>query len=245
MSGHSLPPAVRLASKKFDSAGKPQVMPGNTIMWHLPKQEPVFKAMVRAQQALAQGTAARCLALLPPASFHLTLFEGCLDRVRTRQAWPRDLPLNEPMVNVNAFMSERLSNFDLECALPIRFRFAAEEVVPHAAHFEVVPDGHTEEVKLLDLRERLAQALGLWHEDHAHYRFHVTVAYICREFSGSELEDFQNSYLEIVKQFRTTHLCLELYEPEFCIFSNMTHFAPQFHLPYRSKMLPVRSAQND
>jgi hypothetical protein len=238
MNSHLLPPAVRLTSEKFDTRGNPKEMPGNTILWHLPRQSEAFEVMVRAQRALTEGAASRCLALLPPQSFHLTLFEGCLDRVRTQQAWPRDLPLDEPMERVNTFMTDRLKNFDLACALPIRFRIAAPEEVPHAAHFEVIPDGPAEKIKLLDLRERFAKALGLWHEGHLNYRYHITVAYIYREFSGSEREDFEKSYRKTVARLQSEIFCLELREPEFCTFSDMTHFATQFHLLSRSRASP-------
>ncbi len=242
MNDHHLPAAVRLASEKFDTEGRPRPMSGNTILWHLPKEHAAFKAMVSAQDTLAQGAAARSLALLPAASFHLTLLEGCLDRVRTRQAWPRELALDATMDEVNAFMSERLRRLRVECTLPIRLRFADPGVVPQAAHFEVVPVDLDEATKLVALRGQFAQALGLWHEDHDRYRFHVTVAYIYRELSAPERGEFEMSYRRVLQQLRTHDCGLELWEPEFCVFSDMTHFATQFRLAPRAEMMPVWGA---
>lgn len=91
LTGGERPDAV---GRKFTPEGAPLACPGFTTICHVDKSSDAFAALTRAQERLKTGPLASAFAFMPPASLHMTIFEGIIDYSRTRARWPGHLSLD-------------------------------------------------------------------------------------------------------------------------------------------------------
>lgn len=79
------PPGV---PDKFDPDGNVQHFPGNTIICHLSNLTDLYSSMIVLYDRLNQSPLSHLYTLLPPSSWHMTVFEGVTDKKRTPGYWP-------------------------------------------------------------------------------------------------------------------------------------------------------------
>lgn len=214
--------------RKFSAEGKPQRFPGNTILCHL------TAAALDAARSMADELRAAVgdgpIAWLPPASYHVTLFDGALDARRSPHDWPAGLPLDAPLAQCHALIAERLRGFDLGFEPPIRLVADEAVVTPTLTALPLRAADAQEERRLRELRDRLAQAVGLRHANHDSYNFHMTFGYYVRAFDADALQAYRQALLASVRRFRRNAPVIELGAPEYCLFDDMTEFQTQFLL---------------
>ena len=87
--------APRFVDVRFDAAGRALRCSGNTVLAHL-GAGPATEAPMDARDAIAAAGGDRVLAMLPPASWHMTLFDGVLHDIRAPERWPRGLAPDAP-----------------------------------------------------------------------------------------------------------------------------------------------------
>src|SRR5262245_53622902 len=92
----SRPPSpAGLTGGKFNPDGSVRRFPGNTIIFHLSTDSPLQVLLRALYNKLDNAADLRHLyTLLPPDSWHMTIFEGVCDEVRRPGYWPSDLPMN-------------------------------------------------------------------------------------------------------------------------------------------------------
>lgn len=109
---------------KFDNDGAFLPFPGNTIICTVPPENPLYPILENLHIELRRQEFSSLHALLPPASWHMTLLEGVCDRVRTPDRWPQNLQLDAPIQTCSTLFASELSTFDLNATLPIRMAVA-------------------------------------------------------------------------------------------------------------------------
>lgn len=216
LTGGPRPAAIGL---KFDEAGEVLPTPGNTTICHIAPQSTAHAALVRAQNTLRAGPLADAFTFLPPASFHMTIFEGVIDYTRERPRWPSHLPLETPVEQVTHDFDKRLQGLGLAQTFrtrPLGIR----------AGFSVAMAGATadDEALLRRTREQLREATGIARPDHDSYAFHITLAYLLRWLS----EDEAQSVVALSRKAGQTLIAeapeISLGPVEFCAFDTMHHF---------------------
>jgi len=220
---------------KFARDGHVLPLPGNTIICHLPQQgegAACFNALLDIYRQAPAHDFMRKVTLLPPSSYHMTVFGAATGDDRCAGLWPEDLAPDAPAEACNQLITAKLQNFKLNCALPLRMRVNLEPVPNdhHPLRIRLLPLDAAENKKLRDLRDRLSDTLGIRSEKHDDYEFHITLGYLIRWLSKEENETFRNELRRWREMVATRCPVIALGPPEFCAFEDMFAFQRRFFL---------------
>lgn len=224
---------VHEGAPKFNADGTVVYWPGNTIICHIDKRSEPYMALLDMHVALMRSGVTHRLAVLPPASYHMTVFEGIAFPQR-RQYYPAGLPADASMADCNAYMLDKLRDFDLGCALPLRMRPLPLNRQTNRSAIWLEPADDAENRKLRDLRDRLAARLRLKAPNHDTYRFHISLNYITAPMSGAEREQLDRVRAAMLADFIARAPVIELGRPELTFFDDMFEFKPQLYLDHRT-----------
>ncbi|KAK3694339.1 RNA ligase/cyclic nucleotide phosphodiesterase [Podospora appendiculata] len=220
---------------KFDPDGNVQRFPGNTIVAHLPLSSPIYASLLKLYERLSTCHLSGLLAMLPPSSWHVTLFEGVCDQVRAQEGfWPCDpgLPVDAPLDDCTSSFAGKLREFDLRCDPPYRFVIVGFSPLDVGIGIHVELQTPPEESRLRGLRDRLAETLKIRHPQHDVYEFHLSMAYLLRHLSDSQKSELTALLLGHLQDMPKV---FELGAPEFCTFDNMLQFDHLFYLGDQEK----------
>ncbi len=179
-SAHNPGPIPHLG-RRYDTRGTFLTERGNTIVCHLVEGSESAAAVrdLRARYLAMPG--AEALAFTAETSLHMTLFQGIIESRRALPFWPADIPLETPIDDMTALLSDRLALF----AAGPRFQMAVSHATPLGLQLEGATAGDRE--ALADWRNRLADLLGYRHPDHETYVFHITFAYMIERFDAQTM----------------------------------------------------------
>ena len=211
---------------KFDPDGNVQPYPGNTIISHLSPSSDLHASVFVLHDKLRNSNLSHLYALLPASSWHMTIFDGVLDKVRMPGYWPNDLSMNASLAECDALFANKLSSFDLQCDPPYLMSvvgFTQSGII--GVHVE--PRTLEENARLRGLRDRLSEALKIRHPDHEVYGFHLSLAYLLRYLTDEQKKELSLLLEEHLKSMPTE---FELGAPEFCKFEDMFAYHRQFYL---------------
>ncbi|MBM7067404.1 DUF1868 domain-containing protein [Actibacterium sp. 188UL27-1] len=218
-------PHPTAVGQKFTPDGAVLPCPGNTTLAHIDPASPAHAALVRAQRALQAGPHANAFTFLPPASFHMTVFEGVIETTRLPDAWPRHLPTDTAIPDVTNDMLPRLQ----AVTVPQRLILRPTQIF---GGFGVTLTGATEgdEAILRATRDIIADAVAIHRPSHGTYRFHITLGYLLRwltpEEAAAVIALSADTFLALQADIST----LTLGPIEFCTFKDMHHFEPLAYL---------------
>lgn len=212
---------------KFTVDGAVRPFPGNTIICHLPQDSELHTRLRQLALDLDEGNKEALYTLLPPSSWHMTVFEGVCDQVRTPGFWPTDLPIDAPLAECNAAFSQKLSAFDMSTTPSFRMRISGYTPRVDGIGLHLEPVNDVEEVRIRSLRDRLSNELQIRHPSHQAYVFHMSIAYFIRFPSDDERSAVDAM---LFNHFQDMPTEFELAAPEFCFFDDMFEFRRQFFL---------------
>ncbi|KAB5572766.1 RNA ligase/cyclic nucleotide phosphodiesterase [Coniochaeta sp. 2T2.1] len=212
---------------KFDKDGNVQPFPGNTIVCHLSQTSEMYASLLQLYEKLRTSPLAHLFTLLPPPSWHMTVFEGVCDQVRKPDYWPSDLPPDTPLEEYTAHFAEKLSAFDLRCDPP--YRMSVRGIDPLqigiGVHLEF-PDA-AEEARFRGLRDRISETLSLRLLGHDTYGLHISIAYLLRNLTDEQDAEIKKLVLDHLGDAPKE---VEFGAPEFCTFDDMFAFKRLFYL---------------
>ncbi|PDT02305.1 hypothetical protein CO666_21295 [Rhizobium chutanense] len=211
---------------KFNLDGSVRAFPGNTIICHLAPASRLYAALSSLYGALEISDLAGLYTLLPPSSWHMTVFEGVCDQVRQPGFWPDDLGLDVPLAECDALFADKLSAFDLGSAPSYRLRIAGWQPLVNGIALRLAPES-AEEMRLRRVRDRLSELLQLRHPGHEDYVFHLSIAYLIRHPDEEQRAALSALLFELLSGLPDE---FELGAPEFCRFADMFAFHRQFFL---------------
>lgn len=212
---------------KFEVDGAVRPFAGNTIICHLNQTSPLQEPLKTLYAELETSRLAALYTLLPPSSWHMTVFEGICDQVRKPEYWPTGLPLDASLTECNTFFEKRLNDFDRDFKAPIRMSISSFRPLVDGISLKLTPIDAAEEIRLRVLRNRLADLLTLRPPGHDDYVFHLSIAYLIRHLT--EDQEAELSALQ-ARAFNAMPAEFELGAPEFCHFGDMFEFRRQFLL---------------
>lgn len=210
---------------KFAPDGTVQPFAGNTILCRVPPTSPLYESLFELHTKLAASEFAPLLALLPPESWHMAVFEGVCDQNRAPGYWPAHIAT---LKYCTSLFATRLRTFRLQQGKP-PYRLHATGFEPLEAGIAVSLSGKSmmEDRRIRDVRDRLADVLEIRHPNHDDYGFHVDVAYLLRHLSD-EQEAGLTALLAAHWEKVPKEIEVETV-PEFCAFSDVASFE---HLSY-------------
>lgn len=212
---------------KFDTNGHVRPFPGNTIIAHLDPDSGLHVQLMKLYRELDAKEHEGLYTLLPPSSWHMTVFEGVCDQVRQPGFWPADLAPDAPLDKCHASFTEKLLAFDMQLEPP--FQLSVVEYIPRVdgIGLHLQPGTPAETSRLRGLRDRLSETLQIRHPTHETYAFHLSIAYFIRFPTDQERDDLDATLMNYMRDFPRE---FELGAPEFCLFDNMFEFRRQFYL---------------
>ena len=211
--------------RKFNADGSVRRFAGNTVICTVPENSPLMDALIDLQAELAAARFAPAFAFLPASSFHMTLFEGVNDPERSPERWPRDVPLDTPLEEVTRIFVDRLS----DVRLANRFMLEADGLVCSPRGGSVVTLSAVDadqERTLRSSRDLLSERLRHAKPNHAGYRFHITLSYQTRWLDIDGAEALADAQRNLLAEFRSRIPRVEIGDPAFCVFDDMTRFDP-------------------
>jgi hypothetical protein len=221
-------------NRKFYGDGKARPFAGNTIISQIPLRTPLNDALTVVRNTLAGYEFSECLSLLPPSSYHMTVFEGVIDEKRTAPFWPSEVPRDASIQACTQHFIARLKDFFIDENFQIRMQFRDFNVYKDSgATVRLVPANVQERQKLRDVRDRLANCLGIRSPDHDDYGFHITLGYLVKWMSAQQIQDYVRVQQSCRDYLQKNLNVLELDIPRFCTFNDMLAFDDKFAIGQR------------
>lgn len=215
--------------EKFNANGEVLPFRGNTLVCHLKQDSEIVRVIVDMVDAMKAAGLGRCYAFLPQASYHMTVFNGANDRARYYPAWPQDLNLDAPMDECDRLFAAKLANFRLAASLPLQMRIGGI-VLKRGVSLSLAPVDMAENRKIRSLRDSLSSTLNCRRDNHDVYEFHISVSYLINKPVGEELSLLQVLRATYLEKLMRVSPVLELGEPEFCTFKDMSGYNALFRL---------------
>jgi hypothetical protein len=220
--------------EKFHEDAKARAFAGSSIICLVPANSDSMRVLQRLHDDIDSQPWHTRFAMLPPSSYHMTLFDLVCDQVRTPEYWTSALPLDAPLAEVDAFMEECWS--DLPPAPMPAVRVDSLTIGDYIT-IHLLPENSQAELQLRTYRNLLAEVFGIRHPGHDTYAFHITLAYAITRLTGRELKQAQSACeawnVALVRQMEAP----ELLPPRLTFFADMTHFAPSRELARRNVIL--------
>lgn len=219
--------------EKFDVDGNVQPFAGNTIICHLSPSTEIYASMSTLYDKLKEHRLSHLYTLLPPSSWHMTVFEGALDKRRKAPAyWPPDLDTNASLADCTAMLEKKLESFDSQYKPPFRLSPVIFKPLVNGISLHLKPRTTEENVAIRHLRDRLVDVTGMKQKNHEKYKFHLSVAYLLRVLSEEQEKEIRGL---LERHFEDMPKELELGLPEFCTFDDMFGFERVFYLENKEK----------
>lgn len=217
---------------KFNADGVVQRYPGNTTVCHLPASCPLLPGLRNLYTALSSHpTLSKIIYLLPPQSWHMTVFDGAREGECEPGMWPPGLE-KRPLPEATADFSRRLRELGLNLeaeglAPPYKMKIPGFDVSVVGIGLRVEGATPEEEKRMRRLRDRLAETLGFRAPNHDTYGFHISMAYLLRHADGDDGIELNRLLTESSPK---VEMQIELGRVEFCTFENMLAFPRLFYL---------------
>lgn len=204
--------------EKFDLDGNAQPFAGNTIICHLSTSSEMYASMQVLYKKLKEHPLSHLYTLLPPSSWHMTVFEGALDKRRVAATWPADLDINASMANCTALLEKKLNSFDLQFETPFRMSVIGVKPLLNGISIHLEPSSVQENTAIRHLRDRLVDVTKMEAKGHDKYKFHLSMAYMVRFGSDEQKKELMEMLME---HFENMPKEVQLDLPEFCSFEDM------------------------
>jgi hypothetical protein len=217
---------------KFSVEGVVQKFPGNTLTCHIPANSPLLPSLHTVYDMLkTHSTLSKYIHLLPPSSWHMTVFEGVCDKIRTPKSWPPG-KANQTLEVCTKEFTEKLRHLGLELdseGLSPPYRMCVRRFDDPRVGIALEVEGETaEEGKRMGrLRDVISERLGLRMPNHDNYVFHVSIAYLLRHIDGEDRRELDRVFECLLSGIERE---FELGAVEFNTFEDMHAFPTMFYL---------------
>ena len=217
---------------KFNPDGTRRPFKGNTVICHLQPQGSTRDAVEQIATDLKRSSFIRKIALLPPDSYHMTVYPGVNDQGRDITGWPSDIQKDTSIEECTRIVGEKMRSFHLACELPLRMKVDGAKTIENhrASSLRMIGIDAEEERKIRKIRDRLVDVFGFRDKQHDDYGFHVTLAYQLKKFTPAEQQEYRAIMAKNVPQIMASAPAFEFANPEFCSFPDMFRFDIQLLL---------------
>jgi len=220
---------TRDASLKFRPDGTVKPFAGNTVICHVPQQCQFRDGTVALRDMLARSTFAHKLGILPPESYHMTIYPGANDQDRQLSSWPGGVPFDATIEQCSASIKARMETARFAGPFPLRVRVDVPRTLNYgrASTLRMIGADAASEHALRTLRDQIAAVYKFRAPEHENYGFHITVAYTMADLSKAEMAEYRTLLQKAVDQIVAATPVLELGLPEYCTFKDMYRFDPE------------------
>lgn len=222
--------AMHNAHEKFYPNGHVAPYPGNTVICHVPAQSRFLEDISAITEELHHASFRDKLGILPPASYHMTIFPGANDPGKNRSSWPKDLPVSASIEECTKLVRARFEKEKLIAKAPFRVKLDSQKTLQYAlraATLRMQGADAEAEAALRTTRDQLSRVYNHRDPDHDRYGFHITLAYTLRALTAEEQSGYREILTRHIPRIMARTPVLELGLPEFCTFPDMSVFYPE------------------
>jgi len=223
---------TRDALFKFTPEGAVKPFAGNTVICHIPQQCRFRDGTVALHDALTRSSFAHKLGILPPESYHMTIYPGANDQDRPLSSWPGGVPLDATIEQCSSMVKTRMEAARFSGPFPLRVRVDVPKTLGYgrASTLRMTGADEASERALRRLRNQIADVYQYRAPDHETYGFHITIAYTMANFSKPEMTEYRAILQQAVERIVAATAVLELGLPEYCTFKDMYRFDTELML---------------
>jgi hypothetical protein len=215
---------------KFFPDGQVRAYPGNTVLCHVAGIPPLIERLDKLYGRLLDAEVAQIYTLLPPSSWHMTVFDGVCDGNRNGERWPGDLDREAPLLEINQTFEARLKAGRFGPGLSFAMRVRRLRPLMNVIAIELEPADEGEERAVHALRQRLAATLSFDRSAPDTYTFHITLAYFLRFPDASEKARLESLMTDEIRDMAKSLDPFRVGPPEFCHFNDMFAFSRRLYL---------------
>ena len=226
---NSFPPASdQRTFEKFKADGTAKRHRGCTFVANVVEDSPSYEVCERIQDDAAEQGMTQHFALLPPSSYHMTVFPGLKDRkfIGEEARWPDWLkPASDMTKAVELIRTRLIDARDRIPALP-PLRMKPDYVYDLGVSLTVhlVPADEEMAEQLNEFRSSLRDVLEIKDQHFDTYRFHCSLGYRltaseATEQLNGELAERYSAWVQEIDTF-------DLERPAFNVFDDMLSFPP-------------------
>ncbi len=221
--GGAYPPGISLPGDggKFATDGSVQTWPGNTFVCHLRHDSDSHAAVRALQEEVKMSRFAQFFTFMPPASFHMTVFQGCSPVTKDAALLPHGATPGLRRDALSARMLDAVAGVALDPAPRARMvdLFCCNSLTITGAD----PAG---EAPLRAMRQTLRDATGITSPDFDTYVFHMTLGYLVHWLTEPTARAVVAFSADLTARYAPALQDIPLGPVEFCNFDTMHHFEP-------------------
>lgn len=213
--------------EKFDSVGEVKRHPGSTFVCHLVTDSPVYRVAKQIREDVVQSGLGQNFALVPPASYHMTVLEGLKNKlfIGQEEKWPAWLAGTADFPEAVAAMRAELVTADVEGLRDVAMEPVGVYPLAEMLTIALQPKDDHVAAELDRFRKDVGGALGIEVADLHDYRFHVTVGYRLTEVEKENTEP-ENRLEEKYADWATAAGRVDLEPVAFTVFNDMSSYSP-------------------
>lgn len=225
----SFPPASDTRTfEKFKTDGTARRHRGCTFVANVVEDSPSYDVCKRIQDDAVEHGMAQHFALLPPSSYHMTVFPGLKDRrfIDEEARWPDWLkPASDMTETVELIRTRLVEECDSIPSLP-PLRMKPDHVYNLGISLTVhlVPADEEMARQLNEFRASLRDVLGIKDQHFDSYRFHCSLGY--RLTAAETTEQLNGELAERYSAWVREIDVFDLERPAFNVFDDMLSFPP-------------------
>lgn len=216
--------------RKFNSDGSVHPFAGNTFIGHVGQQEAdfdMFDKLLDVYRELPRHGFARKLSVLPPSSYHVTVFVGLNEVDRGKARWPAGFPSDTPLEVVSQVYAERMRSFDgLKTTEPYDFIVNGRPELRNEGTLQIrLKPARTETLARLNaVRDRLSELTGIRDARHTRYQYHLTLGYLNQFLTPVEAAEMRDATERWERHIFASGQPLLIRQLQFCSCRDMYAF---------------------
>ena len=207
--------------RKFNSDRTVRHFPGNTIVCVLDHSTEVYERARALRDEIVESPMGSFIAPLPDESLHMTAIEGVCDQVRVPELWTKKLPLNAPLVDVDDFLEEQWKDIPELKGVHMTFDsvWAGSGIC-----IGLYPASYSDDVRIRDWRDSVADSIGIRFPGHDRYRFHISLAYGIIPPSIEAIGALESIIERNEEDWKRNRFTFEVPSPSLTYFNDMFYF---------------------
>jgi hypothetical protein len=212
----------------MNADGSVHAFAANTFIGHLGQQGEdfaVFDALLNIYREFPCHSFHQKIALLPPSSYHITVFGGLNEADRGSKRWSQTIARDMSMEQATERYLQALRMLPKLGEQPFQFEVDFEHVTAPktegSLYIALRPVDLATERRLQAIRNQLADLTGLHRPDHDHYSYHVTIGYFFKFLDAIEAQDLSVATAQWMQAIAATQRKPRITSVQFCRLRDM------------------------
>lgn len=209
---------------KFYKDGRVKYFPGNTIICFADPKSQAYQEAEWVQQQIVNEAYGNKFTMLPPSSFHMTVFELLCDEVRDEEHWSSHLSLDAPLVETDQYFIETVPQ--VKAPANFRMQFTGLGLGRSGIMLNLKPADDETHQAIWQYRDELSEVTGIRFPNHETYGFHLSLAYRIIQLSDDEETQLEQLARQVNQRLVETCDVFDTGQPMLTFFDDMFAFVP-------------------